>query len=74
MHDEMAAIFNAGCDARLAGKDYDENPYAQGLQEGPHIQWLRGWLHVDRYWGFDARWPVRRLPPVMPCPISVDAR
>lgn len=57
-----AAAFNAGCDARLAGKPQSSCP-AKG-DSWELRQWVTGYDHVDRFWGIDAKWPVRRLPEV----------
>jgi hypothetical protein len=58
-----AAIFNAGCDARLAGRPSSANPHAGGIARD-YFVWKLGWTDIDRFWGKWARWPVMRLPDV----------
>ena len=55
----MDEAFNRGCDARLAGQPVTACPY--DIPQYRHL-WKQGWWHVQRHWGRDAKWPVRRLP------------
>lgn len=59
-----AEAFNAGCDARLAGKPLSANPYRRCDENDKNINWRMGWNHVDSWWGEDATWPYRCLPEV----------
>ena len=52
--------FNAGCDARLAGKSLRDNPHGSG--QTWYSAWRYGWLDVERNWGIDAKRPVAELP------------
>jgi hypothetical protein len=58
--------FNRGSDARLAGVPLKANPYLGASA----VDWRRGWMHVDKEWGADARKhrQVVRLPVVEGCP------
>jgi ribosome modulation factor len=61
--------FNAGCEARLAGRPLSS-------YNGGHLKthWYEGWRFVDEYYGMEAtrlnrlagyeRWPIRPLPEV----------
>jgi len=53
--------FNIGSAARLAGFTLASNPYKDYILAR---YWQRGWLDVDRFWGRDAKWPIKRLPRV----------
>lgn len=46
--------FNEGCDARLKGLPPSANPFSVS-NASQHRFWLRGWKHVNSYWGADAR-------------------
>ncbi len=59
---EWTTAWNAGCDARLAGRPVSANPYSRVL--GTHVlsqAWREGWRHVEQFWGVDARKPVEPL-------------
>lgn len=62
---ERAVAFNAGSDARLAGAPPGINPYQRSHQQYEHDAWDAGYRDVDKFWGVDAKWPVKRLPVVL---------
>lgn len=63
MISEMAKAFNEGCEARISGIPKERNnPYLAASQEWS--SWRRGWDDVNRYWGKDAKWPIKPLPEV----------
>lgn len=55
-----AIAFSQGSDARVNGVDITRNPYRDLVEVSDW--WTAGWIHCDRYFGVDAKWPVRRLP------------
>ena len=55
--------FNLGSDARLRGVSPTRNPFF-GVNEYQALHWEMGWTHCNRFWGIDAKWPVRGLPQV----------
>lgn len=58
--DKYAVQFNAGSDARIAGKPPELVP--EELSYEMALAWLAGWKDVDRNWG--ACRPARKLPQV----------
>lgn len=58
---ERDFCFGKGSDDRLAGKPLTDNPF---WYESELLAWRAGWLHAERYWGVDAKWPIRKLPAV----------
>jgi ribosome modulation factor len=61
----VAEAFNAGSDARIAGRPLDANPYEQrGAAVHAFSSWRHGWVHADDEWASDARWETSPLPPV----------
>ena len=58
----IARCFNAGCDARLAGRPMSENPYVG--DSASMSAWRQGWRNVAMSWGSGVvrRWPFRQLP------------
>ena len=63
MDDEAggAVFFNAGADARQAGRDRTTNPY--DAKSSAALWWSHGWDYLDRTWGVNAKGPVPALPP-----------
>lgn len=63
---DIAAAFNAGSDARLAGAPLTDNPYL-GIGDAAKLSraWANGWHDVATYWGRISRRPVRKLQPVL---------
>ena len=56
----MSKSFNEGCEARIAGILKSHNPYLAASREWS--SWRRGWEDVNRYWGKDAKGPIKPLP------------
>ena len=54
--------FNEGADARLRGAGLRTNPHSRKDESVAYYSWREGWLHVDAFWGVEARWSVDRLP------------
>lgn len=63
---EYRVAFNLGSQARMEGLLPADNPF-RGLFIQKRMAWVAGWAHVDRYYGQDARWPIRPLPSIN-CP------
>ena len=61
LHHTCAHAFNMGCDARIAGVPFKDNPYSK-YKGGAY--WEMGWRDVDENWGRKAKWPVKKLPEV----------
>ena len=54
MNFDRDVIFNEGCDARVLGLSWKENPYiGTPLDEHKRI-WFDGWNHVNIFWGRDS--------------------
>ena len=60
----QARAFNAGCDARLAGRPITDNDYPSSSVAGYRL-WREGYLHVQNNWGREAVGPIVPLPAVV---------
>ena len=58
----VSLAFNAGSDARLAGRPSTANPY---VEDGLRDAWLKGWQHCEHFWGADAKRTARELPEIV---------
>ena len=61
----LALAFNAGSDARLAGRSINANPHDSVTDASVYAAWRRGYIHVNTSWGLGAKWPVRPLPAIV---------
>ena len=59
--DQLASAFNAGSDARIAGRPRSSNPCLGRNSNGCKTYWYLGWDDVDRHWGLGSRRPVQVL-------------
>lgn len=73
---ESTLAFNAGSDARIAGRSMLDNPNLAVTAAGPEktrwVYWRMGYSDVAKNWGVRAKWPVRRLPLVRELAESVN--
>jgi len=68
---DNAKCFNDGSDARLMGLPLEDCPYLINFEI---YLWSEGWHNVDKFWGKDARWPVRPLPELITLQPQSSAR
>jgi hypothetical protein len=59
---EITRAFNEGCEARLRGVPNGANPH-HGKAE-VRLAWHSGWMHVQVWWGCEARGRAKPLPAV----------
>jgi len=56
---QFAQCFNRGSDARIAGQP---KPTPDKFELfGYYSSFIRGWNHVDKFWGIDSKKPVKKL-------------
>lgn len=54
----IAKAFNMGCDAYLAGKSLDDNPFKSTAKTGDNVSyraWKEGWHDIDNNWNNHAK-------------------
>jgi len=59
---DQAHAFGQGSDARIKGEPIPKATKDQ--KDTDFFAFCRGWEHAAKFWGIDANWPVKPLPPV----------